>query len=94
MFGTRDTIRWGADAGNTIGVPYASTVTAGAAVCVEVVVLDWLFPLCPQAVSMTRKKNNKRTKREEMTRERIELNLQDKKTPAVTSRGLEVNQKT
>ena len=48
-----------------------------------------------QAASMTRKKNtNKRKKREEMTRERIELNLRDKKTPAVTSRGMEVNQKT
>ena len=44
---------------------------------------------------MTSKKNiKKRKKREEMTRERIELNLRDKKTPAATSRGTEVNQTT
>ena len=59
MLGTKDTIHSGTEFGKTIAVPYASNVTAGVGAGEGVVIVDWPFPLCPQAVSRTRKKSMK-----------------------------------
>src|SRR5947209_2166858 len=88
ILGTNETIRCGAVVGNTIGVPYASSVTVGVGVGAKVAPVV----LPPQAASSMRKESrNNRQKRVEMTWERIVLNLRDIETPAVTSRGIEID---